>query len=82
MSNKKKHKLKAFWSKKENDVMIEFAMGIGTKGDGGFLAGIFNERFTNELKERGYDINTLKFEIVVNAESRPEKFATILSEKK
>ena len=75
---KKQNKLKAYWSKKENDVMIEFPLGVGTKSDAHWLSGIFNEQLTNELKDRGYDIESMKFEITVNPKLRPEKFATLL----
>jgi hypothetical protein len=75
----KKYKLKAFWSKKENDVMIDFPLGVMTKSDGHWLSGIFNEGFINELKERGYDIETMKFQVTVKPQLRPDKFATLLS---
>ena len=60
---KAKDKLKAYWSKKENDVMLHHPMGIQTKCDAHFLSEIFNETFTESLKSRGYDIETFKFEI-------------------
>lgn len=77
---KKQNKLKAFWSKKESDVMIEFPLGVGTRSDGHWLSGIFNEQLTNELKQRGYDVESMKFEITVKPTLRPEKFATLLLE--
>lgn len=78
----KKHKLKASWSKKESDVMIDFPLGVMTKSDGHFLAGIFTDKLLQEFKERGYDIETMKFEISVAPHLRPDKFATILSQEK
>lgn len=75
---KKQNKLKAYWSKKENDVMIEFPLGIETKSDGHWLSWIFTEQIINELKERGYDVESMKFEVTVNPKLRPEKFATLL----
>ncbi len=75
----KNNKLKAFWSKKENDLMIDFPLGIRTNSDGHWLSNIFNETLTNELTDRGYDIETIKFEITVKPQLRPDKFATLLA---
>lgn len=60
--------LKARWSKRENDVLIDFP----NKPDGGFLQGwlvhardrIYPDKsFLKLLEERGYDLTTLKFSI-------------------
>ncbi len=75
------NKLKVSYSKKEKDLMFDYPLGIRTKSDGHYLSDIFNEQFTNELKERGYDIESLKFEITVKPELRPDKFETLLKEK-
>lgn len=58
-----KDKLRAFWSKKEKDVMLHFPLGIQTTSDARFLADIFNKKFEEEITKRGYDISTLKFSI-------------------
>lgn len=51
--------LRANWSKRENDVMIHYPR----KCDGHWLSGIFNEEFTNELTNRGYDVTTMRFSV-------------------
>lgn len=56
-------KLRANWSKRENDIMLHHPMGFGTRSDGHFLSNHFDKEFTESLKERGYDITTLKFSI-------------------
>jgi len=77
---KKQNKLKAFWSKKEVDLMIDYPLGIRTTSDGHWLSGIFNDAFTNELTQRGYNVETFKFEITVKPQLRPDKFATLLEQ--
>lgn len=56
-------KLRATWSKKENDVMLHYPVGFYMSSDGHWLSRIFNKEFTDELKKRGYDITTLKFSV-------------------
>lgn len=66
---KKYQKLSAKWSKKENDLLHSFP----SKADGHLLYGFFagyvkcNE-FKKELEQRGYDINTLRFEVKLTSE--------------
>ena len=43
--------------------MIYFPVGAQTKCDAHYLSSIFNQTFTNELVNRGYDITTIKFSI-------------------
>lgn len=56
-------KLRANWSKREDDVMLHYPLGIGSRSDGHWLSGVFNKAFTDELASRGYDITTMKFSI-------------------
>lgn len=56
-------KLRATWSKKENDIILHFPLGVGTKSDAHYLSGIFNKEFTDELVSRGYDVSTFKFSV-------------------
>mgnify|MGYP000728074372 CR=1 FL=1 len=56
-------KLRANWSKRENDVMLHYPLGFGTRSDGHWLSGVFNKEFTEELASRGYDITTMKFSV-------------------
>ena len=56
-------KLRANWSKREQDIMLHFPLGSGTKSDAALLAHTFNRQFTDDLASRGYDIRTLKFSI-------------------
>ena len=52
-------KLRATWSKREQDVMIHFPR----KCDGHYLSGVFDKRFIQEMQQRGYDLTTLRFSI-------------------
>ena len=60
---KAKDKLRAYWSKRENDVMLFHPLGVGTRCDAHWLADFFNEKFMKSLKDRGYDPTTIKFEV-------------------
>ena len=73
-------KLRATWSKKEKDVMLHFPLGRLTKSDAHWLSGIFTAEFIQELKERGYDHTTMKFEVYPDLKgSKAEyKFPTLL----
>lgn len=79
----KENKLRARWSKRENDILVTYPLGISTSSDMGYLfTDIFNKDFIQEMKSRGYDIKTLKFEITVdeNGDSYQEKFPTLSNE--
>ena len=67
-------KLRVFWSKKTKDLILWHPFGVGTKSDAHWLAGVFNEDFTNELEKRGYNISTLKFS--VEPKKGEKKFAS------
>lgn len=56
-------KLRAYWSKKERDVMLHWPAGTHTKCDGSYLSGVFDKAFQKEMERRGYDLTTLKFSI-------------------
>lgn len=56
-------KLRMFFSKKERDTMFEFPSGIYTKADAAYLNHFFTKEFMEELEKRGYDWQTVKFEI-------------------
>ena len=57
-------KLHAYWSKRENDLMVWHPEGTGTRCDGHWLVGsVFVKAFTDELKTRGYDVTTMRFSI-------------------
>jgi hypothetical protein len=60
---KARHKLRAYYSKKERDVILDFPPGSCTKSDGHWLAGVFNTAFTDELARRGYDVTTMRFSV-------------------
>lgn len=56
-------KLRAWWSKKANDIILYCPLGYGTKSDAHYLSQVFDEEFVAEMKNRGYDISTMKFSI-------------------
>lgn len=56
-------KLRAYWSKRERDVMFHWPGGSGTKCDAHWLYGVFNDEFVKELEKRGYDPSTLRFSV-------------------
>ena len=56
-------KLRAYWSKRERDIMLFHPLGVSTSSDAHWLSGIFNKQFTDELERRGYDVTTMKFSI-------------------
>ena len=60
---KAKDKLRAYWSQKDRDLMLDFPLGTGTSSDGHYLSHVFNKEFTDELESRGYDVSTMKFEV-------------------
>lgn len=76
----KENKLRARWSKGEKDILVTYPLGVQTKCDCNYLLSLmFNSDFEREMKSRGYDITTLKFEITVdkNGERFSEKFPTL-----
>lgn len=56
-------KLRAYWSKRESDIVLHWPGGHGTKSDGHWLSGIFDQKFIDELRCRGYDPTTIKFSV-------------------
>jgi hypothetical protein len=78
----KENKLRARWSKSENDILLTYPLGRMTKCDGAYLAfKVFNNEFVKEMKDRGYNIKTLKFEITVdvNSDRYNERFPSLAS---
>lgn len=76
----KENKLRARWSRSENDILLTYPLGIATKCDGAYLAfNCFNDKFVKEMTARGYDIKTMKFEITVNKNGNryEEKFPSL-----
>ena len=79
----KENKLRARWGKGAKDILVTYPMGMGTCCDCNYMLGdIFTREFEKEMKERGYDIKTLKFEIKVDEKSKTfkEKFPTLAKE--
>lgn len=56
-------KLRAYWCKRENDIMLYHPLGMQTSCDAHWLSGVFNKEFTDELTKRGYDVATIKFSV-------------------
>lgn len=74
---RKQEKLRAFWF--NNDLTCEYPLGIGTQCDASLLSCTFNNEFLQELKNRGYNINSFYFEIKVdvNNVNNEKKFPTL-----
>lgn len=73
-------KMIARWSKKDETIRISYPVGIGTVCDMNYLfSDIFNKEFIHEMTERGYDMTTIKFEVMVDKkhENFKEKYPTI-----
>lgn len=61
---KKEDKFRVYWDKKENDIMFYHPAGRNTGADGWYYHSyVFTSEFLEEMKRRGYDITTIKFEI-------------------
>jgi hypothetical protein len=78
----KQNKLRVRWNKFEKDLWMTYPIGIQTKCDANYMCCIFNREFIEEIKKRGYDITTLKFEITVDEKNErfPERFPTLYQE--
>ena len=48
------------WNKKENDIEVNWNAGSGK--DAGFFIGLLGDA-QQEIKDRGYDLETIKFSI-------------------
>ena len=57
----KETKLKVRWSKKEKS--IEVFWENTPKANANYLFRVFDDEFKEEMKRRGFDIKTIKFEI-------------------
>ena len=60
---KKCDKLRAFWSRSDGDLTFYAPTGYGTVSDSRFLASALSKEFIDELRDRGYNPETLRFEI-------------------
>ena len=56
-------KLRAYYSKRERDLMLYCPLGFGTRSDASYLSGVFDKSFTDEMTSRDYDIETIKFSV-------------------
>lgn len=73
MEKYKPLKLKYRWSKREKDFQSIYP---GHKWDAGYIMSVFSDTVRDELKKRGYDLSTIKFEI-----SRSENYPSELCRK-
>jgi hypothetical protein len=55
--------LRAYWSKRERDLMLFAPLGRETMRDSRYLADVFCKAVTDELDKRGYDVTTIRFSI-------------------
>lgn len=64
------NKLRVRWFKGRKELVYTYPMGKNTKEDNYFMIeDVFNREFIKEMKDRGYDITSLKFEIKVDEKS-------------
>lgn len=56
-------KLHAYWSKRENDLVLYHPLGVQTTSDARILANHLSKELTDKLDRRGYDIRTIRFSI-------------------
>ena len=56
-------KLRVTYSKSERDLMFHWPLGTQTKCDAHRLNSVFTPELLADLKQRGYDITTLRFSI-------------------
>jgi hypothetical protein len=47
------------WSKREQDIQVNW--NAGCKGTACYILDMFNKKFQEEMKGRGYDLNSIKF---------------------
>ena len=73
-----KNKLSVLYSKVKKDIVFKAPLGVETNDDIVFLNRLINRTFLSELRSRGYDVKTLRFEIKVNPASKPSKFRSLL----
>lgn len=70
---KETDKLRAYWSKKEGDLMLFHPLGINTKSDAHYLS-VLLEEVPEELERRGYDKTT--FRLSISPKIGNERFAS------
>lgn len=77
-----KCRLRASYSKKEEDIEFKYPLGNQSVADGHFLYSAIDRTFIKELTDRGYDIKTLKFSICIDWASplAKERFPTLFKE--
>lgn len=57
------------WNKKESDIEINWNAGSGR--DAGFFIDLFKKNVQEEIKARGYDLETMKFSITKKDSPKP-----------
>lgn len=53
--------IKLRWNKRENDIEVQWE--AGHKHTGLYMLDLFNKDVQKELRDRGYDLTTIKFSI-------------------
>jgi hypothetical protein len=66
----RKYRLWAKWNPKERELEFHYPLGIQTQSDGSILADCLNPKFLAELQRRGYGVETLKFSVDIDFESK------------
>lgn len=75
-------KLRVQYSKKEDDLLFKYPLGVQTKCDGMLMANVFCSSFIKTMEKRGYDPKTLRFSINIDWKNplAKDRFKTIYEE--
>jgi len=66
----KKYQLRAKWSPADKSLLFHYPLGIQTKSDAAILAEALNVELLANLQLLGYRIETLKFSVDIDFESK------------
>lgn len=55
-------RIRLYWSKKENDLMVNWDTGASS-ATARYLMGVLSKGVLKELESRGFDISTIRFQI-------------------
>jgi hypothetical protein len=62
MSSDLQPRIRLYWSKKERDLMVNWDAGT-SRATARYLMGVISEEVLEELERRGFDKETIRFQI-------------------